>query len=122
MLEDRIGGVAVDVDFRHYRKADVIGKRAEIRDFGRIARLLRAELVARESQYLEPAILVIEVKLLDPLRFRGEAAFRCGADAQQHLTAMIGEPTRVTSRHIRQKREKCHAIFTHTKDKNKDEA
>src|SRR3546814_4436639 len=74
--------------------------------------LLRAELVARESQYLEPAILVIAVKLLEPLILRGEAAFRCGVDDQQHLTAIVGERLRVPARQLRRKIVKCHDIFS----------
>src|SRR3546814_16606689 len=53
MLEDRIGIVAVDVDLGHQGKADVIGQRTEVPDFLGIARLLRAELVARESKDFE---------------------------------------------------------------------
>src|SRR3546814_9040171 len=54
MLEDWVRRVAVDVDLRHQRKADIIGQRTEIRDLVGIARFLRPELVARKGQHLEP--------------------------------------------------------------------
>src|SRR3546814_10366713 len=52
MLEDWVRRVAVDVDLRHQRKADIIGQRTEIRDLVGIARFLRSEEHTSELQSL----------------------------------------------------------------------
>src|SRR3546814_15174435 len=51
MLEDWVRRVAVDVDLRHQRKADIIGQRKEIRDLVGTARFLSPEPVDGKGQH-----------------------------------------------------------------------
>ena len=104
-LEQRIGVGAVDVDLGEHRKGDVVGQRAEIRDLGRVARLLRAELVAGKAEHLEAARAIFAVQRLQPLVLRREAAFRRGVDDQQHLAAhsssrSTSEPSAARTVHV----------------------
>ena len=48
-----MGVVAVDLDLGEQRKRHAVGLRAEIGDRRRVARLLLAELIAREAEHFE---------------------------------------------------------------------
>src|SRR3546814_5063935 len=72
-LTDTLGPYTTLVrSLSHQGKADIIGQRTEIRDLDGVARFLGAELVARESEDLKPAILIVAVKFLQPFILRGE--------------------------------------------------
>jgi hypothetical protein len=53
VLKKRVGVRAVDLDLGEQRKADVVGLFAELLDFGVVARLLMAELIARGPEHLK---------------------------------------------------------------------
>src|SRR6266850_4502977 len=89
-VERRAAG-AVHVDLREHRKAHAVGRGAERLHVGVAARLLTAELVARESEHREAAALLLRVQRLEPLIVRGEAALRGDVHHQQYLAAKIGE-------------------------------
>jgi len=89
--EERMGVVAIHVDLGEHREADLVSERAEAGDFRRVARFLRAELVAREAEDDEAARAVLPVKLLEPLVLRREAALAGGVDDEYHLPLVVGE-------------------------------
>src|SRR3546814_13524986 len=95
----------------YQREADIIGQRTEILDFLGIPRLLRAELVARESEDFEPAILIVAIQLLQPLILRGKAAFRCGIDDQQHLAAIVGQRSEEHTSELQSLMRISYAVF-----------
>ena len=88
-LEQRVGVVAVDVDLGEHRERHAEAPVAERRDLRLVARLLVAELVAREAEHGEAAVGVLVVQLLQPGVLRGEPALRGGVD-DQHDLALVG--------------------------------
>src|SRR5690349_13264444 len=62
---ERARALAVDLDLLEHRESDVVVQLAEVGDFLGIARLLRAELVARKAEYLEPLLAVLALERLE---------------------------------------------------------
>src|SRR5262249_20803789 len=71
------------------RERDVVGRGAELLDVGVAARLLRAELIAREAEDLQAAVPAVAVQGLQALVLRGEAALAGHVDDQQHLAGVV---------------------------------
>ena len=85
--------VAVDLNFRKQREIDAVIHIAERLDFVVVAGLLVAELIAREAENFEAAVVVSGVELLQSLVLRGEAALAGGVDDEQDLAFVGGERT-----------------------------
>src|SRR6185295_15878535 len=73
-LIQRVRTGAVHIDFREQRKRHVVVQRAKALDLGCVARLLVAELVAREAEHLEAAGSKLAVQSLEPRVLRRETA------------------------------------------------
>ena len=79
-----VGRQVCDARFLELRKVDAVGGAAEFRDFLVGARLL-TEVVGREADDDQPAILVLPVHGLEPLVLMGVAAVARRVDDEQHL-------------------------------------
>ena len=89
--EQRVGSLAVDLDFRELRERHAEPRRAELRDLLVRAGRLVAELVAREVEDVQASLMQRGVQLLE-LGVRGrEAALSGGVHHQQHATPVVGE-------------------------------
>src|SRR5205823_15076889 len=73
---ERVTVLAIDVDLVEERELDLEVDVAEVRDLFVRARLLAAELVAREAEDDEAAVLVRLVQVLETGVLRREAALR----------------------------------------------
>ncbi len=89
VLVQRVCVVAVDLELGVHREGDVVVDAAELLDLGVVARLLVAELVAREADDLQALVLVGAVQRLEALVLRREAALARHVDDQQQL-ALVG--------------------------------
>jgi hypothetical protein len=94
LLVDRVASGAVDVDLLGHREADAVGGAAERLDLLGGARLLRAELVAREADDGEPARAVLGLQRLEGAVLRGQAAAAGDVHEQEGLAAVRGEARR----------------------------
>ena len=90
-LPQRVGVGAVDLDLGHHREAHAVVQLAEGGDLLVAARVLAAELVARETDDHEAAVAVVLPELLEAGELRREAAGAGGVDDQQHLAALGGQ-------------------------------
>src|SRR4051812_1784275 len=81
--------VAVDVDLLEHREAHAVVALAEGADLLVAARVLAAELVAREAEDHEALVGVLLVQLLQTLELGRETALRGGVDDERHL-ARVG--------------------------------
>ena len=81
--------VTVDVDLGEHREVDVELRRHELEDLRLGARLLLAELVAREAEHLDVVELVVERTQTCVLR--SETSSAGDVDDQQHLIAELIE-------------------------------
>ena len=70
-LVERMGVGAVDLGLGEQREADVVGERAELLDFGLVARLLMAELVAGKAEHLETPVAKPPMQRLEPRSIAG---------------------------------------------------
>jgi hypothetical protein len=70
-----VGVLAIDVHLREHREGHVVRRRAERLDLRLVARLLVAELVAREAEDREPPLGVLLVEALQALVLRGVTTF-----------------------------------------------
>ncbi len=66
ILKHWMGTAAVDVDLGEDRERDVISQRAEVLDFLGVTGFLAGELIARKSEDLEPARMIVAIELLQP--------------------------------------------------------
>src|ERR1041385_3887760 len=80
---------AFDVQFVEEREGHAVFAGAEFLDFLVRARLLRPEVVARESQHGQALVLVFLVQSLEALVLRSEAALGGHVDDEQHLALVI---------------------------------
>src|SRR5579871_2520044 len=87
----RVGVAAIHFDLLEHRKGDAVVLRTERADVCRRARLLAAELVAREAKDREPLVLIRLVEILQPGILRRESALARGVDDQQHLAVIVRE-------------------------------
>lgn len=92
-LEERGGGVAVDVDLLHDGEGHAVVDLAEVLDVVVASGLLAAELVAGEAEDLELRVLGgdVLVQLLEALVLRGEAAFGGRVDDEDDAALVVGE-------------------------------
>src|SRR4030095_2644755 len=67
VLVDGVRVRPVDFDLREHREADTVVRRAEALDLALGARLLMAELVAREAEHDEPLVSELLPELFEPL-------------------------------------------------------
>ena len=88
---DRVLIIAVDVDLLHHRERHAVGGGAEGLDLLGAARLLAAELVAREPDDGEAAIGVLLVQCFEPGVLRGESALRRDVHGEDRLAVEGGE-------------------------------
>src|SRR6201995_218866 len=75
-IVDSVPPGAVHLDLLEYREGDPVRGRAELGDLLRRARLLTAELVAREAHHRQPARGELLVQLLQGGVLRGQPALR----------------------------------------------
>src|SRR5581483_3036829 len=80
---------AVDLDLLEHRESHAVFAFAELGDLVRIARLLRAELVAGKTEHGKAARGEFAMQRFETLILRGEAAFARGVDDQQHLAGVL---------------------------------
>ena len=106
-LPERMRLVAVDVDLAHHRKADAVVELAERGDLVVRARVLGAELVAREADHDQALVAVVLPELLEAGELRREAALARGVDDQQHLAALARELRRLAGRSSRPRSRRC---------------
>src|SRR4051794_17542217 len=88
---ERMAAGAVHVDLLEHRERDAVVERAELLDLVGRARLLAAELVAREPEDGEAAVAVVVVDLLEGGVLRGEAALRRHIHDQQGLAGVLAD-------------------------------
>src|SRR5205085_3097371 len=84
-LVQRVRARAVDVDLGHHREAHAVIELAELRDLLVAARVLRAELVARETEHHQPLAAIGLVQFLQPRELRRIAAGTGGVHDQHRL-------------------------------------
>src|SRR5262249_902697 len=82
-LEQRMGVGAVDRDLGEHRERDGVLVNAEAFDLSLIARLLMAELVAREAEHGEALLAKAPMQRFEPGVLRGEAALARDIDDEQ---------------------------------------
>jgi hypothetical protein len=70
---------------REHRERDAVGELAELRNLLRRARLLVAEVVARESEDGEPFRRQLAIQFFESFVLRREAALAGHVDDQRHL-------------------------------------
>jgi len=87
MNKHRIGIRSVDLDFREYRKANVVGQFAELLNLIIAAGFLATELIARKSEDSQSATLICFVQLLQLLVLRCEATLACDIDHEGDMTS-----------------------------------
>ena len=93
-LVERVGGVAVDVDFAEDGEFDAIVQVTERFDVGVGAGLLMSELIAREAEDFESARVVLGVELLQTFVLRSESALAGGVHDEQDFALVVGERLR----------------------------
>jgi hypothetical protein len=84
---NRVTRRAVDIELRGHRERDAVRRRAELRDVGRGAWLLVAELVARNPDDGETALGVCLVQPLQGGVLRSETAAGRHVDDESNLSA-----------------------------------
>src|SRR5690242_20339169 len=82
---------AVHVDLREHRERDAVACLAERLDLALGPGLLAAELVAREAEHDEAAILVLFVQLLEAAVVRGQPALRGDVHDERDLARVVAE-------------------------------
>ena len=82
---------AVDFDLGEHREADVVARRTELLDFGFVARLLMAELIAGKAEHGEAAGFELSVELFEAGVLGREPAIAGDVDDEQHLAAIVGQ-------------------------------
>jgi len=107
-LVERRSTVAVDIDLGEHRKVDVIFRRCELDDFRVGARLLTAELVAREGQNLEPIAAVLFFERTQTCVLRRQASTTRHVDDETDLTFKLREIQRGAINCIHRERGKGH--------------
>src|SRR5579872_5318742 len=88
---ERMRQGAVDIDLLEHGKAHVIGQSAELCDLTRVARLLRAELIAGEAENGKAFRRIFAMQLFEALILRREAAFARDIDDQENIAAKCVE-------------------------------
>lgn len=91
--EERVGGVAVDVDLLHDGEGDAVVDLAELLDLLGGARLLGAELVAGEAQDFKVLAVFLADRLVERLEagvLWGEAALGGCIDDEDNLALVVG--------------------------------
>ena len=88
-------GRAVDIDLGHHGEAHTVVELAERRDLVLAARVLRAELVARETQHDQALVLVGLPELFQAIELGREAAFAGGVDDEDDLASVLVELDRL---------------------------
>src|SRR5690606_1945751 len=88
VLVERMRVITIDVDLAEHREADAVVQLAELADFRLAARLLLAELVAREAKDFQLA-LVLVIQRLQALVLWGKTTLAGGVDDQQHLALVL---------------------------------
>ena len=109
LLVDRVPAGAVDLDLLEHRERHAVARRAERGDLLGAARLLAAELVAREAEHAEAAVAVGLLELLEPGVLRGQPALRRHVDQQQRLALAVGEVGRLAVEGVDRVLEDRHA-------------
>src|SRR5690554_1335224 len=82
---------AVHLDLLVHREADAVILLTEFADLFVGARILLAELIAREAEDLQAAALVFLMELFEPRELRREAAFTSRIDDKEDIAAVIRE-------------------------------
>ena len=95
VLKQRMGVRAVDLDLGEHRERHVVLLGAELADCSLVARLLMAELVARETEHGEAARAKAPVQRFEARVLRGEAALARDIDDEQRLAREIAERMRL---------------------------
>src|ERR1700744_4912049 len=90
-----MGVRAVDLDLGEQRERHVVLVGAKLADLGLVARLLMAELVAREAEHGEAARAKAPVQRFEAGVLRGEAASAREIDDQQRLARKVAERMRL---------------------------
>ena len=85
---ERVRAAAVDFDLAHHREADAVVLLAEGTDLRIAARVLRAELVAWETDHRQSAFAVGLPQILQTGELRREAAGARRVDDQQHAATL----------------------------------
>ena len=93
-LEQRMGVQAVDLGFGEHREGDAVVVGAELPDRPLVARLLMAELVARETQHSEAPVTKPPMQLFQPRILRREPAFAGDIDDEHRIAVEVGERRR----------------------------
>ena len=87
---ERVAARPVDLELLEHRERDAVAHRAERLDLLGRARLLAAELVAREPEHLEALLGVALVHRLEGGVLRRQPALRGDVDDEEGLAGMVG--------------------------------
>jgi len=90
---DLAGALPVDFDLAEHRKRHGVFRSGELENFGVGPGLLRAELIARKAEDVEPFVVVMEGTQTCVLV--GEASTTGDVDDQAELSFELGEPDRI---------------------------
>jgi hypothetical protein len=88
---ERVFLVALDRGLGEHRKFDAIGEPAEIGNFLVAARLLLAEIIGRETNDHQPAILKPGIELFQAVVLLGKTTVAGGIDHKNHLSLPLAE-------------------------------
>ena len=88
---DGMGILAVHLNLRHQGEGDAVVQAAELLDLLVSTWLLMPELVTREADDDQPALLVLLIEVLQPIVLRGEATLRGCVDDEKHLAFVVGK-------------------------------
>ena len=90
-LVDGVRILAVDLNLGHQGEGDTVIQTAELLYLLVGARLLMAELVAREANDDEALLLLLLIERLQSVVLRREATLRCGVDNEKNLALVVGK-------------------------------
>lgn len=82
LVKQRMRFRAVNRYLGEQRKTDAVVETAEAGDLLRVARLLRAELVAGKAHHHQAAVAIVAPQIFQPAVLRGKAAFAGGVHHQ----------------------------------------
>ena len=97
----RLTAAGLGHDLREHRKRHVVSALAEGRDLLAGARLLIAEVVAREAEHGKALVLELAMQRLEPFVLRRVSAVTGHVDDQRHLAAIVAKVSRLAKQRLR---------------------